>query len=363
MKLFIVGPVEMYDCVLKLRRDFPYFRTDGFSKIMKDNANKLSTLLNCQAENILFFAMTGTGAMEATVQNCIFEHDKCLVINGGTFGQRFCDILAYHNKSYDEIKLEWNEKLTAKHLQPFENKGYTTLLVNLHETSTGQLYDINLLSDFCKKNHLKFIVDAISTFLADDYDMDKYGIDATIISSQKGLCCSVGMTMIAISDKLKNDINKYGNKPTTLYFNFEDYFKNLERWNMPYTPPVGIVYEVNEMLKLITSTTKDVWLKNVKDKALYFRDQANKHAIQMGFEIPTSYSFSNFLTPIYFKDNIATDIINILREDYDIYVHPIGGKLANNLVKVSHIGNTNFNDIDDLLEKMLITIKKIRSRK
>lgn len=355
MKLFIVGPVQMYDNVLKIREsDFPYFRTEQFSKIMFDNAKRLSSLLGCKSmQNLLFFTMSGTGAMEATVQNCIFSADKCIVINGGTFGQRFCDLLDWHNKEYTSINLNWNEKLTEEHLKKFEGKNYTTLLVNLHETSTGQLYDIDLLSIFCKKNNLKLIVDAISTFLADDFNMDKYNIDAAIISSQKGLCCSAGMSMIAVSDKLRTEL--YNNKSKTLYFNFEDYFKNMERGQTPYTPAVGIAYELDEMLKLINTTTIEAWLKNIKDKASYFRMRAE----ELGLKIPNSYNLSNMLTPLYFDNEIASDVVKILRDDFDIYINPCGGNLANKLVRVSHIGNTDFKDIDDLLEKLIIVIKKI----
>ena len=356
MKLFIVGPVQMYNNVLKIReKDFPYFRTEHFSNIMLNNAKRLSLLLGCKSiQNLLFFTMSGTGAMEAAVQNCIFDTDKCIVINGGTFGQRFCDLLDWHNKKYTSINLNWNEKLTEEHLKKLEGKNYTTLLVNLHETSTGQLYDINLLSNFCKKNNLKLIVDAISTSLADDFNMDKYNIDAAIISSQKGLCCSAGMSIIAVSDKLKTEILNH--RSQTLYFNFGDYFKNMKRGQTPYTPAVGIAYELNEMLNLIDKTTEEVWLKNIKNKALYFRTQANK----LGFKIPNSYNLSNMLTPLYFEDEIASDVVRILRDDFDIYINPCGGELANKLVRISHIGNTNIKDIDELLEKLVIVTKKIK---
>lgn len=37
------------------------------------------------------------------------------------------------------------------HLLPFAGRGYAALLVDLHETSTGQLYDIEMLSRFCRE--------------------------------------------------------------------------------------------------------------------------------------------------------------------------------------------------------------------
>ncbi|MFQ8842781.1 MAG: hypothetical protein ACLR8P_19695 [Clostridium fessum] len=37
-----------------------------------------------------------------------------------------------------------------KALAPYEGKGFTGFLVNVHETSTGVLYDMELISDFCR---------------------------------------------------------------------------------------------------------------------------------------------------------------------------------------------------------------------
>ena len=186
MKLFTIGPVELYQSTKEVRlHDFVYFRTDEFAQIVKNSLLKLSNLLGNKTPNsLIYFATSGTAAMEATVENCVGKLDKVLVINGGAFGQRFCELLEYHHKKYDSIKLKWNETLTQKHFKPFENKGYTMLFVDLHETHTGQLYDIKMLSDFCKRNNMMFVVDAISTFLADEYDMENFGIDLTIISSQ-----------------------------------------------------------------------------------------------------------------------------------------------------------------------------------
>ena len=61
------------------------------------------------------------------------------------------------------------------------------MLVNMHETSTGVLYDMSLVGDFCKNNGLFLVVDAISAFMADTVEMEKWGIDVLVLSSQKAL--------------------------------------------------------------------------------------------------------------------------------------------------------------------------------
>ena len=116
------------------------------------------------------------------------KKDRLLIISGGTFGERFEKICEIHHIPFDALRLGQDEALTASRLDAYDAKDYTGLLVNLHETYTGQLYDIGMIHDFCSRNDLYLIVDAISTFLCDEYHMRRYGIDATIVSSQKGLC-------------------------------------------------------------------------------------------------------------------------------------------------------------------------------
>ncbi|MCQ2957671.1 MAG: aminotransferase class V-fold PLP-dependent enzyme [Candidatus Gastranaerophilales bacterium] len=280
-KLFTIGPVEMYQSTKEVRLNgFVHFRTDEFSEIVKNSLSRLSKLLgNSKPNSLIYLAASGTAAMEATVENCVSENDKVLVINGGAFGKRFCELLNYHNKNYNSVNLNWNETLTYEHLKPFENQNYTMLFVNLHETQTGQLYDVKMLSDFCKKNNMMFVVDAISTFLADDYDMEKFEIDLTIISSQKGLCLSPGMSFVSFSKRM---LEKIENMPLlqTKYFDFKDYLKNIPRGQTPYTPPVLVMYELEDMLNLIDKEGgKDARLKAVKAKCDYFRRKAKENNI------------------------------------------------------------------------------------
>lgn len=360
MKLFTIGPVEMYPSTRIIRdKGFVHFRTNEYSEIVKISLKRLSDLLGNSVENsLIYMSASGTAAMEASVENCMDENDKALVINGGAFGHRFCELLKYHNIAFSSIDLNWNEPLTKEHLAQHENKGYTALFVNIHETHTGQLYDIKMLSDFCKRNNMYFIVDAISAFLADEYNMEKYGVDLTIISSQKGLCLSPGCAFVSFSKRMIEKINQTDKTPSK-YFDFKDYLINIPRGQTPYTPPVCVMYELQDMLNLINSEGGvEGRLKNVKAKCNYFR----KKALEFGLKIP-KYPLSNMLTPVEFDDDTnAYDVIQVLKDKYRIFVNPCGGDMANRLLRVSHIGNTTIDDIDDLMEKLQLSIKEVKQK-
>ena len=359
-KLFTIGPVEMYPSTKIIRNEgIVHFRTTEYGNIVKNCLCKLSKHLGNDIENsLIYLACSGTGAMEAVVENCTNKQDKCLVINGGTFGHRFCELLEYHNIEYSSIDLDWNETLTKDHLKPYANNGYTMLFVNLHETSTGQLYDIKMLSNFAKENNLMLIVDAISTFLADEFNMNKYEIDATIISSQKGLCLSPGMSFVSFSQKMLDKI-KTIELPSSKYFDFKDYLINITRGQTPYTPPVCVMYELQDMLQLIEKEGGlSERLNFIKEKCEYFRAKAR----EIGLKIP-EYPLSNMLTPIIFDSVSAYDVIQVLKDKYKIFVNPCGGELADVLLRVSHIGNTTIEDIDDLIEKLQLAITEVKEIK
>ena len=100
---------------------------------------------------VIFHTGSGTAAMETTVMNTLTAEDKAIDINGGSFGHRFVQLYKNHALPYSEIKLDTGKSLTTGALEKFDGKGYTAFLVNVHETSTGVYYDINLINEFCKR--------------------------------------------------------------------------------------------------------------------------------------------------------------------------------------------------------------------
>lgn len=347
MKLFTVGPVQMYARTLQeASKQLPYFRTNEFSQIMKDNERSLKQCLNLHDGSIVTLTGSGSAGMEAVVACSFRKSDRVLIINGGSFGARFVSLCKVYGIPYDTVSLAYGEALTNEHLSAIDGSVYTALLVNIHETSTGQLYDISILSRFVKQYHLYFIVDAISSFLADAYDMDAYGIDCTILSSQKALSLAPGISMVALRNRFyeemiapKDDI--------CLYLSIKEHMKNMQRGQTPNTPAVGIILELHDMLSYIEEQSVAHMVAQTRKKAVYFRQKAQ----QLGLIIP-DYPLSNALTPIYFPKGNAEEVYQYLKEHYDIYVTPSGGDLKTKVLRVGHLGDVTLSDYDALCEKI-----------
>ena len=348
MKLFTVGPVEMFPEIKKVASEpIPYFRTEEFSEIMLESDRLMKKLMNSgESSKSIYLTASGTAAMEAALMNCLLPSDKVLVINGGTFGARFSQICDIHNYDYCEIRLGSEEELTYKHFEKYEDEELSALIVNVDETSTGQLYSLELLSQFCQRKGMYLIVDAISSFLCDPYDMSKYGIDVTIISSQKGLCIAPGLSVVVLSEKIVQE-RVLVNDVKSLYFNFKDYIANFERGQTPFTPCVGICLEMHKALTLIDSIGLDKYLDNIRDVALDFRNRIS----DLPISIP-KFTLSNAITPVIFKQPIATRVFTILKDKYRMMVNPTGGQYKEYSLRVAHIGNTTINDNKKLVSAL-----------
>lgn len=342
---FTVGPVMSDEAVCEVGAEqVPYFRTPEFSDIMLENERLMIKFAKAGAgARAVFITGSGTASMEAVIMNTLSAGDKALVVNGGSFGRRFVELCKIHHIPYTEISLHMGKQLTQDMLKPYEGQGYTSFIVNVHETSTGVYYDMHMISEFCKKNNLFLIVDAISSFLADDFDMEGFDVDVMITGSQKALACPPGISVIVLS---RNGVMRVEeNDPACMYFDLRDALKNGERGQTPFTPAVGILRQINVRLKEIDQAG-GVGTETVKIAALAedFRIKIR----ELPFEI-VSESMSNAATPLHPLTASAYDIFTTLKDEYDIWVCPNGGELRDYLFRVGHIGALTTEDNDVLI--------------
>ncbi len=346
-KLFTPGPIAMDPETIAIGgTQSQYFRTPEFSKMMLECNEMLQTALDAPKDTrMIFLTASGTAAMEATVMNLFTAQDKLLIISGGTFGKRFEQICNIHQIPNEVITLEWNEAFKPEMLSRYENRGITGMLVNMCETSTGQLYPMDTISDFCKRNQICLVVDAISSFLCDPFSMQKYGASAVIVSSQKGLALHPGMAFVAVSkEAFENRCAK--NEVRSLYLNFNNYYPEILRGQTEYTPAIGIVNQLNDKLKRVLGNGVDMYINYCANLAEYFREQL--HSLNSLRTV--SYPLSNCVTPVMCTEGGAKQIVNSLRDEYGIYVVPAAGDLADSMFRVAHMSQQlTKQDIDQLI--------------
>lgn len=350
---FSLGPVMMEKEIREIGSEqIPYFRTDEFSKLMLENEMLLKKCVSAtEASRVIFLTGSGTAAMEATIMNLFHERDKLLIVNGGSFGARFKEICTIHGLQSEEIHLDYGESLTERHLEEYEGQGFTGFLINVHETSTGVLYDMDVVKSFCERNQLFLVVDAISSFLADRYDMSGFNINATILSSQKAMALPPGISFIVLDEKAQERV--LNNSVRSLYFNFKSYLNDGLRGQTPYTPAVSILLQLRKKLQNVDEIGVSKVVARVSSIAQDFRMKIKGLPLEIA-----ANSLSNAVTPLKPTGKMAADeIFRYLKDNHEIYVCPNGGTLSRKLFRVGHIGAITESDNNELV-KALLTMKE-----
>lgn len=345
---FTIGPVMSSEVICAVGGEqIPYFRTSEFSNIMFENERFMLTFAKAPKESkAAFLTNSSTGAMEAVVMNCFSETDSVLIIDGGSFGHRFVELCKIHEIPYTVINLNTGKSLSKERLMEYNNKGFTGLLVNVDETSTGVLYDSEMIGDFCRKNNLFYVCDCVSSFLADPFDMEHCGADVMITGSQKVLACPPGISIIVLSPRAIERVKS--RKVKSMYFNLADILKNMERGQTPFTPAVGILRQINTRLKEIDAAGgADSEVRRVASQAEDFRNRIKGLPFKMVSESP-----ANGVTSLHPLNADAYEIFLKLKDEYGIWVCPNGGNLKQTVFRVGHIGFLDFEDNTTLINAL-----------
>lgn len=345
---FTVGPVMCSEEVCSVGGEqVPYFRTPEFSDLMFENERLILKFAKApEGSKAVFMTNSSTGSMEAVVMNCFDDSDNVLIIDGGSFGHRFVELCEIHEVPHKVLKLNYGQKLTKECLYEFDGQGFTGLLVNIDETSTGVLYDSEMIGEFCKKNKIFYVCDCVSAFLADPFDMAHCGADVMITGSQKVLACPPGISIIILTSRAVERVS--GRSVKSMYFNLTDALKNMERGQTPFTPAVGILRQINTRLKEIDATGgADAEIVRVAAQAEDFREKIKELPFEFVSESP-----ANGVTPIHPLNADAYEIFITLKDEYGIWICPNGGDMKNTVFRVGHIGDLTHNDNTTLINAL-----------
>lgn len=351
---FTMGPVMMADPIKDIGAwDVPYFRTREFSGLMAENERLLREMFFADGRTrVVSLTGSGTAGMEAAVMNTLGMDDKVLLVNGGGFGERFVQICRRHRIPYEELCKQQGSGITPSDLEKYEGKGFTAFIVNHHETTSGVLYDLELIGNYCKRNNCFLVVDAISSFLADDLRMEEWGINVVVTGSQKAFAVPPGLSLIALDRKAVERVKQ--KECCSFYFDFKAYLKDGERGQTPFTPAVGILMQLNRRLNTIAATGIEKEKERVTELASHFREGIKNLPLTIA-----SDSLSNAMTPLFVDTGTdAYEIFEILEDRYGIWVCPSGGELRKRMLRVGHIGDLTVEDNNVLIRALEDIFKK-----
>ncbi|MFQ5460450.1 MAG: pyridoxal-phosphate-dependent aminotransferase family protein, partial [Anaerolineae bacterium] len=228
-----------------------HHRAPEFGAVMEEVRTGLCYLFQT-GEEVVTFASSGTGAMEAAVVNVLSPDDKAICVRGGKFGERWQELCEAYGVEVITIDVEWgspvNPTLVADTLQA--NPEVKAVYVQASETSTGVRHDVEALAQIVRPTDAVLVVDAITAIGVFDMPTDAWGLDIVVSGSQKALMLPPGLGFCCVATKKAWRLIEQSTLPS-YYFDFKKEYDNLSKNSSSYTPAVSLVVGLREALRLI----------------------------------------------------------------------------------------------------------------
>ncbi len=202
-RLLAPGPTPIPPEVLEaMARPILHHRTPEFEALFARVRSGLAELLETRGD-VVVFAASGTGAMEAAVVNLCSPGDEVLVVRCGKFGERWGDVARAFGLTVHGIDAPYGETVPASRVAAAlaQHPRARALLVTQSETSTGVLEDVEAYAALTRRTDTLCVVDAVSSLGVVPCPMDAWGIDVVIAGSQKGLMCPPGLACVAMNER------------------------------------------------------------------------------------------------------------------------------------------------------------------
>jgi serine---pyruvate transaminase len=253
--LMAPGPTPVPpDVLLAMARPIIHHRTPEYESLSREVRVGLKRLVQTVQE-VIPFAASGTGAMEAAVVNTLSPGDTVLVLRAGKFGERWEEICRAHGVDVVPITAPFGQTAPpaafaeALRLHPHA----AAVLMQQSESSTGVLHDVESVAAVIRETRAILVVDAVSSLGIADLRMDEWGVDVVVAGSQKGLMLPPGVSFCAVSEKAWGRVA--ASRLPKYYFDLAAERKWIERNEARFTPAVSIMLGLREVLRMIEAET------------------------------------------------------------------------------------------------------------
>lgn len=356
MILLNPGPVSLSERVRNalLGPDLCH-REAEFSRLqntIRDELLRVYDLDNKQWAAILLTG-SGTAAVEAMITSLVPREGRLLIIENGVYGERISNIAAVYGIDHLVLSHAWIEKIDIGRLEHLldENEDITHMAVVHHETTTGRLNDIGRIEAICRARNVSLLVDAVSSFGAEEINFSAGGITGCAATANKCLHGVPGTSFVITH----RDALSPGNTPRNLYLDLNAYSQQQDLGGTPFTQAVQTFYALAEALRELAEQggwrerqhhyaqliglVKD-GLKGMGIKPLLADGESS--VVLHSFHLPQGIDYSEF------HDQLK-------RNGYVIYAGQ--GELAKSIFRISTMGAINRGD----MERFLCVIQEMMS--
>ena len=346
--MFVPGPVDVDPDVLAAQTQpmLPH-RSAAFEAIFHRAEKKARQLFGTQYR-VFLTASSGTGLHEAAVRN--FAAERVLSCTNGAFGNRWYDVALTNGKLVDKVEAPWGEPIDPHSVaEALKQKDYDILTIVHNETSTGLMNPVQEVAAIVQDVSPNTIVcvDAVSSLGGVKIEMDTWGIDFTLTSSQKALALPPGLGLGATSDRALSRAEEVPNRGW--YFDLLRLEKHRVNNSTPATPAISLIYALDTQLDRILAEG----LANRFARHAEMAARVQNWALARGFGLFAAEGFrSKTVTTVANTRSIDFGALNTTLLAKGMRIANGYGALKNKTFRIAHMGELQMADINALLVAM-----------
>jgi aspartate aminotransferase-like enzyme len=344
--MFVPGPVDVAPEVLAAQAKpmLPH-RSKEFEALFRRTEEKAQKLFYTQYR-VFQGTSSGSGMQEAGIRN--FVQDSVLSCVNGSFSQRWYDVAVSNGKQADLLEVDWGEIITPDMLaEALKQKHYEAVTIVHNETSTGvenPLQDLAAAVREVSPDTL-ILVDAVSSLAGAKIEMDAWGIDFLLTSSQKALALPPGLSLAAATDRAMKKAESVTNRGW--YFDLVRMEKHRINDSTPMTPAMALIFALDVQLDRILAEGLE---------ARFSRHTAMAERVQSWAEDCGMPPLAN--KP--YRSKTVSSLVNtrgFAVADLNKFLQARGMRLANGYGKlreknfrIAHMGEIQLSDVETLLQ-------------
>lgn len=353
--LFAPGPTPIPpEALLTMAHPILHHRTPEYEALLAEVREGLKVLFQT-TEEVLLFAASGTGGMEAAVVNTLSPGEKALVIRGGKFGERWGEICQAYGVNFTPIDVPYGKAvdpgLVAAALA--KDPQIAAVLSTYSETSTGVLHDIKAIAEAVRKTPTLLVVDAITSLGVMDVPMDDWGLDVVVAGSQKALMLPPGLAMVGVSRKAWAAVER--SRLPKYYFDFAAERKHLLKNQSRFTPAISLVVGLRETLRMIRSEGLPNIFRRHEKLAAAMRAGITALGLELFAERP-SPAVTAVLVP---KGIDGGAILNTLRTRHGVIIAGGQGSMKGKIFRLATMGYADSSDVVVALSALELTLSEV----
>jgi 2-aminoethylphosphonate-pyruvate transaminase len=350
------GPVNVTDRVRQALGGADLcHREKEFSDLLSGVRKKLLKIFGIASTHTAVI-LTGSGMAAVESMLCSFTEKgkKILVLTNGVYGDRIRRILEIHDVAVNVLSSGPGDFPKSGQIETLLKNDRTIHGIAMvhHETSTGMLNPLAMVSEIAKKYAKTLLVDAISSIGAEPIDFTGIGFLAG--SSGKCLHGYPGLSFVIVSKKEAKALGE--KRPNSLYLDLHSALESEEKNETPFTPAVQIFYAFDQALNELQKEGLQKRIRLYEDRSYLLEQGFMKLGLR--FLVPKERR-SHVLTALWMPEKLPYEKLHDDLKKAGFIIYAGQSRFAEKIFRVSNLGDMPLGD----LRRFLAELKKILKRR